>query len=165
MALTNFYFTGSWIPSGNPYQVDSADTIPAGPVVPLGTIIEAQDATYGAATLIYLEAADTEVEGNALVYNGDYLATLTDQDSVGNFVVSLAAKVAGEFGWYVKRGQVPVTSTGTITILDKKVYTTTTAGSIGLSGTGNIEIIGARNSSASASGYTTLYFDTPYVSQ
>ncbi|MBF0142712.1 MAG: hypothetical protein HQL59_04545 [Magnetococcales bacterium] len=66
---------------------------------PLGTIVTAQDPTYGAGEFIYLKGLATTAVGSWVTYNADdWTTTLLVADAVGPVAVAMSANRA-ELPW------------------------------------------------------------------
>lgn len=97
---------------------------------PLGTVIEADDPTYGSGTFIYLKGVASTAVGSWAVYNSDDFSTaLLAAAADGPVAVAMSANVADQYGWYQIRGKaVGKALTGFVD--DASVYATSTAGSV-----------------------------------
>ena len=97
--------------------------------LPLGTIIQAIDETYGAGEFIYLKGAANTTVGSVVTYNSDdNSTTLLAANAIGPVAVAMSASVAGEFGWYQIQGKA-VVKAGTVAD-NGNVYATATAGTV-----------------------------------
>lgn len=68
----------------------------------LGTIVRAEDPTYGAGEFIYLKGVASTVVGSMVDYD-IYLATTALSPATGGtgpVAVSMSANVANQYGWY-----------------------------------------------------------------
>ena len=68
----------------------------------LGTIVRAEDPTYGAGEFIYLKGVASTVVGSMVDFD-PYLATTALSPAtggVGPVAVSMSANVASQYGWY-----------------------------------------------------------------
>lgn len=70
----------------------------------LGTIVRAEDPTYGAGEFIYLKGVANTVVGNIVNYDDSFQ---TELDSTGSalvtprpLAVAMSANVASQYGWY-----------------------------------------------------------------
>lgn len=96
----------------------------------IGTIVVANDPTYGAGEFIYLQGLDATAVGSWVTYNADdYSTTLLAANAIGPVAVAMSANLTGYNGWYQIQGKaVGKALTG---FLDNaNVYATATAGSI-----------------------------------
>lgn len=97
--------------------------------LPLGTIVQAIDETYGAGEFIYLKGAASTTVGSVVTYNSDdNSTTLLAANAIGPVAVAMSASVAGEFGWYQIQGKA-VVKAGTVAD-NGNVYATATAGTV-----------------------------------
>ena len=98
--------------------------------VPVGTIVTANDPTYGAGEFIYLKGVASTAVGSVVVYNADdYSTSLATANDVGPVAVAMSACVASEYGWYQISGK------GVAKVLagfadNGDCYLTATAGSV-----------------------------------
>jgi len=97
---------------------------------PLGLIVEAVHATYGAGEFIYLKGVADTVLGSWVTYNADDNSTaLLAANAIGPVAVAMAATVADKFGWYQISGK--AVGKALAAYADNGlVYATATAGSI-----------------------------------
>lgn len=97
--------------------------------VPLGTIVRADDPTYGAGEFIYLKGLDTTAVGSVVLYSPDDFSTsLLAANDIGSVAVAMSACVTGEYGWYQISGKA-VVKAGTVAD-NGNVYATATAGTV-----------------------------------
>jgi hypothetical protein len=96
---------------------------------PLGSIVRAVHATYGAGEFIYLKGAASTMVGSAVLYHADEFSTsLLAPNDIGPVAVAMAANVANQFGWYQIAGKA-VVKAGTVAD-NANVYATATAGTV-----------------------------------
>lgn len=96
----------------------------------LGTIITAEDPTYGPGEFIYLKGVASTAVGSWVTYSYDDGATaLLAANAIDPVAVAMSANVASQYGWYQISGKaVGKALTG---FLDNaNVYATATAGSV-----------------------------------
>lgn len=73
---------------------------------PLGTIIRAQDDTYGAGEFIYLKGVASTAVGSFVTYNlDDGSTTLLAANDIGPTAIAMSANVASQYGWYQIQGK------------------------------------------------------------
>ena len=97
--------------------------------LPLGTIVQGIDETYGAGEFIYLKGVVSTVVGSAVTYNADDFSTaLLAANAIGPVAVAMSACVANEYGWYQIQGKA-VIKAGTVAD-NGNVYATATAGTV-----------------------------------
>jgi hypothetical protein len=74
--------------------------------LPLGSIVQGIDETYGSGEFIYLKGVANTVVGSWVTYNADDGSTaLLAANAIGPVAVAMSASVAGEFGWYQISGK------------------------------------------------------------
>lgn len=107
--------------------ITSTDTVQA---APLGTIVTAEDETYGGGEFIYLRGLASTVLGSWVTYNtDDGSTTLLAANAIGPVAVAMSANVANQFGWYQIQGK--AVGRALAGFLDNaNVYATATAGSV-----------------------------------
>lgn len=96
----------------------------------LGTIVRAEDPTYGAGEFIYLKGVASTVVGSWVTYSLDDGSTaLLAANAIDPVAVAMSANVANQYGWYQISGKaIGKALTG---FLDNaNVYATATAGSV-----------------------------------
>jgi len=142
-------------------QVDAVDS----PLYAVGTIAEAVDSVYGNLELIYLKAGSgvTEAVGSFCGFGGDYETVLGVANGVYSSVaVSLAAKTAGQFGWYVKSGNVPTLVLASFAD-NANCYLTSTAGSLDDAVVAGDYVYKAKSISAISAGLAVIYLDNAFT--
>lgn len=96
----------------------------------LGTVVRAEDLTYGGGEFIYLKGLDTTGIGTWVTYNtDDFSSTLLAGDAIGPTAVAMSACVTGEYGWYQIQGKASAKSLADIAD-GANVYATGTAGAV-----------------------------------
>lgn len=89
----------------------------------LGTIIRADDPTYGEGEFIYLKGVASTVVGSVVTYGGASSGTPTYQTALAPataglaqpLAVAMSANVANQFGWYQVAGSAVAATNGTLT--------------------------------------------------
>ena len=72
----------------------------------LGTIVQAEDPTYGAGEFIYLAGVASTAIGSWATYNlDDGTTTLLVANAIGPVGVAMSANVASQYGWYQISGK------------------------------------------------------------
>ena len=96
----------------------------------LGTIVRAEDPTYGAGEFIYLKGVASTAIGSWVTYNLDDGSTaLLAANAIGPVGVAMSANVASQYGWYQISGKaVGKALTGYVD--NALVWGTATAGSV-----------------------------------
>lgn len=73
---------------------------------PLGTIVVADDPTYGSGEFIYLKGATNTVVGSVVTYNmDDGSTTLAVANAVGPIALAMSINVGTGYGWYQVQGK------------------------------------------------------------
>ena len=105
-------------------------TVSTTAAVPLGTIVRATVATYGAGEFIFLKGVASTAAGSWVTYNqDDNTTTLLAANAIGPVAVAMAATVADTYGWYQISGK--AVGKALAGFADNgNVYATATAGSI-----------------------------------
>lgn len=97
--------------------------------VPYGTIVVANDPTYGAGEFIFLKGVASTTQYMAVVYNmDDFSTTLLNANAIGPVAIAQAACVANKAGWYMISGKGPIKA-GTV-VDNANVYATSTDGQV-----------------------------------
>lgn len=96
----------------------------------LGTIVRAEDPTYGAGEFIYLKGVASTAIGSWVTYSYDDGSTaLLAANAIDPVAVAMSANVANQYGWYQISGKaVGLALTGYVD--NALVYATATAGSV-----------------------------------
>ncbi len=133
--------------------------------IPLGTVTQAVDPTYGAGEFIYLKGLDTTAVGSVVTYNtDDYSTTLAVANAIGPVAVAMAATATGEYGWYQISGKGQAKAlTGFAD--NANCYLTSTAGSIDDAVVAGDYIFGMKGASAvdGTSGLADVELSRPFV--
>jgi hypothetical protein len=112
---------------------------------PLGTIIRANDPTYGDGEFIYLLGVASTIVGSVVTYDAATYQTVLS--AVGGNIpravaIAMSANVASQYGWYQISGQAVVAKTATVSLAAGAAVGVLTTGLIAGTGTGK-EIQGA----------------------
>lgn len=98
--------------------------------VPLGTIVNATDDTYGGGEFIYLKGVASTVLGSWVTVNeDDYSTTLLAANAIGRVAVAMSINVASQYGWYQIGGKA-IGKAAASYADNGLVYATATAGTI-----------------------------------
>lgn len=83
--------------------------------VPLGTIIQATDPTYGTGEFIYLEGVASTVVGSIVTYDDSFQTALasTALNAPRPVAVAMSANIASQYGWYQISGIAVATKANT----------------------------------------------------
>lgn len=133
---------------------------------PLGTVVRAVDATYGAGEFIYLKGvASTALGSWVTIHEDDNTTTLLAANDIGQVAVAMSANVASQYGWYQIRGKaIGKALTG---YLDNAlVFATATAGSIDdavVAGDRVKKAIGASAVGTPSAGLAEFEIDRPFM--
>lgn len=131
---------------------------------PLGTIVTAEDPTYGSGEFIYLQGVASTAVGSWVLYNPDNFSTsLATANDKGSIAVAMSANVASSYGWYQIKGKaVGKALTGFVDNADP--YLTSTAGSLDDAVVTGDYVHGAKGASAvgtPSSGLAEFEIDNP----
>lgn len=96
----------------------------------LGTIVTAEDPTYGSGEFIYLLGVASTAVGEWVTYNpDDFSTTLLAANAIGPVAIAMSANVANQYGWYQIQGKaVGLVATGFAD--NANCYATATAGTV-----------------------------------
>lgn len=109
--------------------IDLTETSAAA-AVPLGTIVQAADATLGSGEFVYLKGVASTAIGSWVTYNAtDFSTELLAANAIAPVAVAMSANVASKYGWYQISGKaVGLVLAGFVD--NANVYATATAGSV-----------------------------------
>jgi hypothetical protein len=134
--------------------------------LPLGTIVHAEDETYGAGEFIYLlGVASTAVASWVRYLPDDYSTALLVAGHRGSVAIAMSANVASQYGWYQIRGK----AVGKVLAAfadNGAVYATSTAGSIDDAVVGGDLVKNALGASAidtPSTGLAEIEIDRPFM--
>lgn len=129
---------------------------------PLGTTVRAFDpATQQEAEFVYLKGVASTAVGDFVVYE-DGETTRAVAASKGPGAVAMSANVANQYGWYARKGVVPVAVAGAVA--DGSIpYVTATAGALDDAVVAGQGVSGAKFAAA-AGGAGTVAVDLAYPS-
>lgn len=133
---------------------------------PLGTVVRAVDATYGAGEFVYLKGvASTAVGSWVKVAEDDHTTALLGADMIGQVAVAMSANVASQYGWYQIKGKAVGKCLASYAD-NGLVYATATAGSIddaAVAGDRVKQALGASAIGTPSSGLAEFEIDRPFV--
>jgi hypothetical protein len=114
--------------------------------VPVGTIVRANDPTYGAGEFIYLKGVASTAVGSIVTYN--VTTHQTTLCAVGGNIsmpvaIAMSANVADKFGWYQISGVAVAKKTCTVSLAAAAAVGVLTTGLVAATGSGK-EIHGAQ---------------------
>ncbi len=97
---------------------------------PLGTIVQAYDASLGAGEFVYLLGLAATAVGSWVTYNAsDNSTALLAANAIAPVGISMSANVASQYGWYQISGKaVGLVLAGFVD--NANIYATATAGSV-----------------------------------
>lgn len=99
-------------------------------LVPLGTIVEAFDPTYGSGEFIYLLGVASTAANSWVTFNADdYSTALLAANAIGPVGVAMSANVASQYGWYQITGKA-IGKAAASYADNGLVYATATAGTV-----------------------------------
>lgn len=130
---------------------------------PLGTIVEAKDATLGAGTFIYLSGLASTAIGEWVTYNADDgSSTLLAANAIGPVAVSMSINLASFYGWYQIEGK--ASGLAAAGFADNgNVYATATAGTVDDAIVAGDRVKRAKGASAVSGGLADFEIDRPFM--
>ena len=130
---------------------------------PAGTIVTAEDPTYGVGEFVYLKGVASTVVGSWVTYNADdWTTVLLAANAIGPVASAMSANVAGQFGWYQIHGKaIGKASTGFVD--NANVYATATAGEVDDAVVAGDRVKRAKGASAVASGVADFEINRPFM--
>lgn len=114
---------------------------------PLGTVIRANDPTFGGGEFIYLLGVASTVVGNTVTYNATAFQTTLSPNTANNAgpqAVAMSANVAAQYGWYQIGGLATVKKSAVQVLPGAKIYQSATAGRWMPTSASGKQILGAR---------------------
>lgn len=109
-------------------------TVKTSATIPLGTIVQGRDPTYGGAEFIYLKGVTSTVVGSMVTYNATTYQTALSPNTAGTgnaFAFAMAATTATEkYGWYQISGLAVAKKTNVSWEPQKAVYQSGTTGRV-----------------------------------
>lgn len=124
----------------------------------LGTIVRAEDPTYGAGEFIYLKGVASTVVGSMVDFD-PYLATTALSPAtggVGPVAVSMSANVASQYGWYQIAGVAAVKAPNAMTAGADVFSLAATPGSVDDAAVNGEQILNAKVSTTTGTPSTGL---------
>lgn len=95
----------------------------------LGTIVVAQDPTYGVGEFIYLAGVASTAVGDVVRVAAGFTTVRGVASGRGKIAVAMSANVASQYGWYQISGEAVVNAAATVAA-STPAYLTATAGSV-----------------------------------
>ena len=137
---------------------------------PLGTIIRAQDPTYGEGEFIYLLGVASTVVGSVVTYNATtYQTTLVPNTANLNspVAVAMSANVAAQYGWYQIEGLAVIKKTAVAVNAQVPIYISATAGRVKSTAASGKQIVNAKTANlatvASGTSTVTVLINRPFA--
>lgn len=133
----------------------------------LGTIVRAEDPTYGAGEFIYLKGVASTVVGSMVDYD-PYLATTALSPATGGIgpvAVSMSANVASQFGWYQIAGVAAVKAPNAMVAGAEVFSLAATPGSVDDAAVNGEQILNAKVSTTTgtpSSGLALIEINRPF---
>lgn len=132
----------------------------------LGTIVQAEDPTYGVGEFIYLVGVASTAVGSWVKYMEDgYTTSLLAANDIGQVAVSMSANVASQYGWYQIKGK--AIGKALAAYADNGlVYATATAGSVddaAVAGDRVKKALGASAVDTPSTGLAEFEIDRPFM--
>lgn len=124
----------------------------------LGTIVRAEDPTYGAGEFIYLKGVASTVVGSLVDYDS-YLATTALSPATGGngpVAVAMSANVASQYGWYQITGIAAVKAPNTMVVGADVFCLAATPGSVDDAAVNGEQILNAKVSTTTGTPSTGL---------
>lgn len=124
----------------------------------LGTIVRAEDSTYGAGEFIYLKGVASTAVGSMVDYDS-YLATTAlapATGGVGPVAVAMSANVASQYGWYQIAGVAAVKAPNAMTVGADVFALAATPGSVDDAAVNGEQILNAKVSTTTGTPSTGL---------
>jgi hypothetical protein len=122
-------------------------------LLPLGTIIQANDPIQGTGEFIYLQGVASTVVGSLVTYDHTFATTLdpATANAAGPKAFAMSATVASTFGWYQIGGTAVAVNNATAAAGNAFAKATGQIGSAAVAGT---QILGAKIATANSSTFT-----------
>lgn len=125
---------------------------------PLGTIVQADDPTYGAGEFIYLLGVASTVVGSMVTWNATTHQTALSADTAASaspVAWAMGANVASSYGWYQISGNVVAKKTAVTWEPQIKAYQSATTGRVMDTSASGKAVIGAKSANLTTVTSTT----------
>lgn len=125
---------------------------------PLGTIIRANDPTYGEGEFIYLLGVASTVIGSMVSYNATTYQTALSANTaslVGPVSVAMSANVAASYGWYQVGGLAVIKKTAVAVSPQVAMYQSATTGRVMATVASGKQLVGAKSANLASVTATT----------
>ena len=137
---------------------------------PEGTIVEAQDPTYGGGEFIYLKGVASTVVGSLVTYDPvNHTTTLSPNTAnlAQPVAVAMSANVASQWGWYQVQGAAVIKKTAVKVSPNVALFQSATAGRVMSTSASGKQLVNARSVNAatvlSAVSTITAVIDRPFL--
>lgn len=113
----------------------------------LGTIVRANNDTYGEGEFIYLLGVASTEAGSLVRYNATtYQTTLVVNTAVQvcSVAVAMSANVASQYGWYQIGGNAVIKKTSVAVSPSVPIFLSATAGRVKVAASAGLQVVGAR---------------------
>ena len=133
----------------------------------LGTIVRAEDVSYGAGEFIYLQGIASTVVGTLVDYN-TYLGTTAlapATGGTGQVAVAMSINVASQYGWYQIAGNAAVKAPNAMTVGADVFALAATPGSVDDAAVNGEQILNAKVSTTTgtpSSGLALIQINRPF---
>ena len=133
----------------------------------LGTIVRAEDPTYGAGEFIYLKGVASTVVGSMVDFD-PYLATTALSPATGGIgpvAIAMSANVASQYGWYQIAGVAAVKAPNAMTAGAEVFSLAATPGSVDDAAVNGEQILNAKVSTTTgtpSSGLALIEINRPF---
>jgi hypothetical protein len=126
--------------------------------LPLGSMVEAVDPTYGVGEFIYLKGIGSTVVGSLVDYDQTLATTALSPATggIGPVAVAMSANVANQFGWYQICGAAAVKAPNAMTPGAEVYMLAATPGSVDDADVANEQILNAKVSTTTGTPSTGL---------
>ena len=95
----------------------------------LGTLVWAEDPTYGGGQFVYLKGVASTAVGDVVTIATGHTTVRGVAAGRGRVAVAMSANVANQYGWYQVAGEAVVNAANTV-VASTPAYLTATAGSV-----------------------------------
>ena len=133
----------------------------------LGTIVRANDPTYGGGEFIYLTGVASTAVGDWVSFNSETGATVRWAGTAGEgrpLAIAMSANVASQYGWYQVQGNAVANISGTVAAGDKVFWqATATTSSTQVNGKQVLGAIAGGANGTPATGQAVVNIDRPHA--
>ncbi len=129
----------------------------------LGTIVTAEDPTYGAGEFMYAQGVASTVAGSWVTLDFDGATALLAANAKGNVGVAMSANVASQYGWYQISGKASAVASTVSIAAAADLYATATAGVVGSTVVTGDRVWNAKASAAASDGTVLAEIYRPSV--